>query len=147
MMSRWHAWYSHLATVIVSATGILYCWMKYFVVSDDPFSVINHPLQPYMLDLHLLTAPLFVFAFGLIFESHIQRKLKIGISVNRRSGLAAVIMFWLMVLSGYGLQIGTSDTFSRTSLVLHLASSALFFVSYLMHQAVTFRQWRLREAA
>ena len=143
-MNRWQAWFSHVVTIAVGASGIVYLWMKYFMTSDDPFSVVNHPLQPYTLSLHLLTAPLLVFAFGLIFESHIANRLRLGTPLNRRSGLISVFTFALMTGSGYALQITAAATLSRAALVLHLASSGLFLVSYLAHQLVTFKLWRAR---
>jgi hypothetical protein len=143
-MSRWQAWFSHMVTVAVGASGIVYLWMKYFMTTDDPFSLVNHPLQPYALSLHLLTAPLLVFAFGLIFESHIANRLRLGTPLNRRSGLISVFTFALMTGSGYGLQISSAASLSRTVLMLHLGSSGVFLVSYLMHQFVTFKLWRAR---
>jgi hypothetical protein len=143
-MSRWQAWFSHAVTIAVAASGIVYLWMKYFMRTDDPFSLVNHPLQPHALSLHLLAAPLLVFAFGLMFESHIANRLRLSTPLNRRSGLISVFTFALMTVSGYALQISSAATLSRTALLLHLASSGLFLVSYLMHQLVTFKLWRAR---
>ncbi|MBI4472529.1 MAG: hypothetical protein HY646_07660, partial [Acidobacteria bacterium] len=89
----------------------------------------------------VLTAPVLVFLFGLIFESHIQRKLGSGTSTNRRSGLIAVSTFAVMTVSGYALQVSSSEQLSRAAFVLHIASSALFLVSYIAHQVVTVRLW------
>jgi hypothetical protein len=114
------------------------------MTTDDPFSLVNHPLQPHALNLHLLTAPLLVFAFGLIFESHIAARLRSGTSLNRRSGLVSVFTFALMTGSGYVLQISSAASVSRAALVLHLGSSGIFLVSYLAHQVVTFKLWRTR---
>ena len=75
-MSRWQAWSSHIVTMIVGASGLIYLWIKYFMRTDDPFSVVNHPLQPFLLDAHVLSAPLLVFLFGLMFESHIRKNSK-----------------------------------------------------------------------
>jgi len=145
-MNRLHAWSSHVVTAIVSVSGLTFLWMKYALVNDDPFSVVNHPLQPLMLNLHVLTAPLLVFLFGLVFESHIQKKLKAGPPLNRRSGLIALVTFAVMTLSGYALQVSSAPGIARAALLLHISSSMIFVVSYLMHQVVTFRLWRAREA-
>ena len=143
-MSRWQAWFSHVVTIAVGASGIVYFWMKYFMTTGDPFSLVNHPLQPHALSLHLLAAPLLVFAFGLIFESHIANRLRLGTPLNRRSGVISVFTFALMTGSGYALQISSAATLSRAALALHLASSGLFVVAYLMHQVVTVKLWRAR---
>src|SRR5688572_3581016 len=143
-MRRWQAWLSHLTTILVGVSGIAYLWMKYFMSTEDPFSLVNHPLQPHALKLHLLIAPLLVFAFGLIFESHIANRLRLGTALNRRSGIISVFTFALMTGSGYLLQISSAASLSQTALVLHLASSGLFVLSYLMHQIVTVKLWRAR---
>ena len=143
-MSRWQAWSSHILTVLLAGTGITYFVMKYLAATDDPFAVVNHPLQPVMLDLHLLAAPALVFLFGLMFESHIQKKLRSGGRVNRRSGIAAAVTFGTMTLSGYALQVSAIETLNRAALVMHLASSGVFVLSYVVHQVVNFRLWRAR---
>jgi hypothetical protein len=143
-MSRWQSWSSHIATLAVGITGIVYLIMKYFMKTDDPFAIVNHPLQPLMLDIHLLAAPLLVFLFGLMFESHIQRKLRAGNRMNRKSGLIAAITFGVMTLSGYVLQLTAGEVVSRAALGTHLISSGLFLVSYLVHQVINFRLWRAR---
>jgi hypothetical protein len=52
------------ANLLVGGTGLVYGWFRYFVTSDDPYAVVNHPAQPLWHHLHLWTAPLLVFAFG-----------------------------------------------------------------------------------
>jgi hypothetical protein len=143
-MSRWQAWSSHVLTVLLAGSGIVFFVMKYMVTTDDPFAVVNHPLQPVMLDLHLLAAPLLIFLFGLMFESHIQKKLQSAGRVNRRTGVIAAITFGTMSLSGYALQVSAIETLSRVALILHLASSGVFVLSYAVHQLVNFRLWRAR---
>ena len=143
-MSRWQAWSSHVLTVLLAGSGIVFFVMKYMVTTDDPFAVVNHPLQPLMLDLHLLAAPVLIFLFGLMFESHIQKKLQSAGRVNRRTGIIAAITFGTMSISGYALQVSAIETLSRVALILHLVSSGVFGLSYAMHQLVNFRLWRAR---
>jgi hypothetical protein len=143
-MSRLRAWYTHVVTIVVGVSGVAYLVMKYLMKTDDPFSVVNHPLQPYALDIHVFAAPLLIFAFGLLFESHIQKQLKLGGSGNRRSGYASIVTFAFMSASGYALQISSVATLSRVALVIHLVSSGLFLVSYVTHQVLTFKIWRAK---
>lgn len=143
-MNRWQSWSSHIVTVIVGSSGVIYLWMKYFMAMDDPFAIVNHPLQPLMLDLHVFAAPVLVFFFGLMFEPHIQRKLRNANSLNRGSGLIAAVTFGIMTVSGYMLQVTALPALNRTALFLHLLSSGVFLSSYLVHQIVNFRLWRAR---
>src|SRR5262245_59437591 len=135
-MTRWQAWYTHLVTIAVGLSGVAYFVMKYAMKTDDPFSVINHPWQPYALDVHVFVAPLLLFAFGMLFDSHIQKQLKMGRSVNRRSGYISIVTFAVMTLSGYALQVSAMAEVSRAALIIHVVSSGIFLVSYVMHQVV-----------
>jgi thiamine biosynthesis lipoprotein len=138
-MSRAEKLLSHLSTVVVTLSGLVYLWMKYFMETDDPFSVVNHPLQPAMLSIHIVAGPVLVFILGLMINSHIREKLSGKSSYNRRSGWISLIVFPLMVVSGYLLQVVTSSTLNRIALVVHLAASGLFAATYLLHQLIGVR--------
>jgi hypothetical protein len=142
-MNRWETWLLHVLTAVVTITGIVYFWMKYLLETGDPFQVINHPWQPFMLKSHILVAPALIFAVGLITKSHILRKLNTT-RVNRFSGGLALFSFPCMVISGYLLQVVTDETGSRIVLVLHLVTGVLFAGAYLIHQMITFRSWMKR---
>jgi hypothetical protein len=146
-MRRWQTWTHHLATLAVGGSGVSYWLMKNLMTSTDPFAVANHPLQPTMFSLHVFTAPLLVFLFGLMFESHIQRKLRAANTENRKSGIAAAVTFGVMTVSGYGLQVSTGELARQAALVLHLSSSAVFLLAYGAHQFVHYRMWRAGRAA
>jgi hypothetical protein len=141
-MIRWHAWLFHLSATAVTATGVLYWVLANFVVNDDPFSVVNHPLQPHLLKAHILSAPLLIFALGLILEAHIVKNLRRGAAANRRSGLASLATFAVMTLSGYGLQISSDPLISRAALWIHIGSGFGFAVAYSAHQVISFRLLR-----
>src|SRR5262249_18836666 len=51
----------NLSSILVGLSGVAYAWMKYLMTTDDPYAVVNQPMQPWVLDLHLLAAPLLVF--------------------------------------------------------------------------------------
>jgi thiamine biosynthesis lipoprotein len=146
-MSRFETWLSHAATIVVTLSGVVYLWMKYFMESDDPFSVVNHPLQPAMLSIHIIAAPLLVFVLGLILNSHIRKKLSSPSSYNRRSGLISLVAFPAMVVSGYLLQVTANPTVSRIALILHLVSSGLFAFTYIVHQMFGMRIQAVLKAA
>jgi len=143
-MTRWETRLFHLSTVIVSVSGLVYLWMKYFMVNDDPFSVVSHPWQPAMLSLHVIAAPFLVFVIGLVVQSHIRRKLASGGRSNRGSGVASMLTLPVMIASGYLLQVVADPLVVRICLVLHIGSSVVFMVTYAVHQIVT---WRLRKPA
>lgn len=142
-MTTWEKAALSVLTAVVSASGLAYLWMKYFMVTDDPLAVVNHPLQPQMLSVHVLAAPALVLVFGIVYRSHVGKMLGAGQSANRRSGLLVATTFLLMMASGYGLPVSTSDALSRVLVVVHVASGVLFFLAYLVHLVVSFRVRRL----
>lgn len=137
-MKRWERNTFNAAAAVVALTGLVYFWMEYFMRTDDPFAVVNHPWQPYMLGLHVLAAPVLLVIFGIVFNSHIGRKLR-SCKPNRRAGLISLGTFAVMTFSGYLLQIVTDPLARQISLVAHLASGAVFVVSYGIHLVVGLR--------
>ena len=71
MMSRAQVALLQLSLLGMTLTGLVFAWMKYFMKSDDPFAVVNHPWQPHMMTAHVLLGPVAVFAIGWVFGNHI----------------------------------------------------------------------------
>ncbi len=137
-MSRFEAWFLHLSTFCVSVTGVIYAYMHYVLKPIDPFSVINHPWEPYMMAVHIVTAPALILAGGLIVHSHILWKLRNGARIARKTGILLIPVFAIMVLSGYLLQVITAPW--RSVLVgIHLSSGILWFGAYIAHQIASLR--------
>lgn len=140
-MKRWEKYTFTALSAVLTITGIAYFWMKWMMTADDPFAVVNHPLQPLMLQLHVLAAPAFMVVFGVIFNSHIGRKIGKKLP-NRRSGLLSLVTLVVMTASGYLLQTLTDPLLYRLALVAHLASGAVFAGSYTVHLAISIRMWQ-----
>jgi thiamine biosynthesis lipoprotein len=142
-VNRLEAWLLHISTVALTLTGLAYAWMRYMMKPQDPFSVVNHPLEPQMLSLHILAAPVLVVGLGLILHGHVLFKIASGSRTARKSGLVLIPTFVVMVLSGYLLQVITSE-FRKTLVAVHLGSGSIWFLFYLGHQIASFAQRRLR---
>jgi hypothetical protein len=135
----WERWTFGLLSLVVAVTGSAYFWMKYLVVNDDPFAVVNHPWQSTMLSLHVLASPPLILVFGIILNSHIMRKLRAPKPANRRSGVASLITFGTMIASGYLLQVATGESALRVLLIAHVASGVVFSVAYVAHLIISVR--------
>jgi len=133
MMTRAQVVYLQLCVLITALTGIVFAVMKYAMKSDDPFAVVNHPLQPFMLSAHVVIAPFLVFGFGWIFANHIWPGFTSGIARKRKSGLWSMAAIVPMVLSGYLLQVSTADATRQAMAIAHWISSALFVLAYAIH--------------
>lgn len=138
-MSRFQAWLLHLSVGAITLTGGVYAWMRYAMETDDPFAVANHPWQPHALHLHVLAAPVVVFALGLVFTAHIWPKYELRVKARRWSGMGALWTIAPMVISGYLLQVLTNETALLAMKVTHWASSAVFVLAYVAHQLLRAR--------
>ena len=141
-MIWWERWAFNALHVVVGVTGFVYLYMKFVLVTDDPFAIINHPWQPAMLSIHVVAAPVFIAFFGMLFRSHSLRKLLSGNPANRRSGWTSIIGFSVMALSGYFIQVGTSLAFITFSIWLHVAAGTLFTIGYSVHFVIGWRVTR-----
>ena len=140
-MTAWQRQAFNVLSVAVTVTGVLYFWMKYLMEANDPLAVINHPLQPFMIDAHLVSGPALLVMFGIVFSSHIASKLKQQVP-RRRSGIVTFATFLTMALSGYLLQVVVIELVRQVLLWLHIGSGLVFAASYGIHLVAGFRLWR-----
>lgn len=132
MMSRAQVLLLQLSLLGMTVSGLAFAWMKYFMKSDDPFAVVNHPWQPYLLDAHVLIGPAAVFAIGWIFGNHIWPAYRGG-APNRASGILSMLFIVPMTVSGYLMQVAVADATRKAFAVSHWISVGLFLVGYLAH--------------
>jgi hypothetical protein len=124
----------HSASALVGATGLVYGWMLYFGEPVDEFALVNHPQQPTLHNLHILFAPLLVFACGLLWRSHIWARIRAGFQSKRRSGIALAVLLVPMVSSGYLLQVSDEPATERLWVWTHGLSSCAWILIYIWHQ-------------
>ena len=133
-MTPREAWCNHAANVLVGASGVVYGWMLYLVESTDDFAIANHPWQPFVHSLHVATAPLLVFAIGLLWSRHAWGRVRGGFKVRRKTGLVLVTLAAPMIVSGYAIQVATSESIRQAGIYLHVATSAVWLLAYAVHQ-------------
>lgn len=141
-MNRAEARIVHSAMILVGGTGLVYAWMRYFMTPADEFAVVNHPWQPDVQHLHILFAPLFVFAVGLVWRRHIQSHWQAGVKTGRRSGIGMVLTLTPMVVSGYLIQVAVDPTWRTVWIVVHCVTSGLWVLGYAIHQVASLRRRR-----
>jgi thiamine biosynthesis lipoprotein len=133
-MSRAVAWFVHAATFLVGGTGIVYGVMRYLLRSSDPYAVVNHPWQPLVQHLHLLCAPLLVFAAGLLWRAHVWPGLRAGQKARRASGFAVTASLLPLIVSGPLIQITADERWRSAWVVVHVGSALLWIAGYAAHQ-------------
>jgi len=108
--------------------------MRYFTEPEDEFAVVGHPWQPMAQHLHVLAAPLFVFACGLIWYGHVFSRLRSGFRPRHRSGLALALLLFPMIASGYLVQVSTGELWRTAWIWIHGLTGCAFVLAYLVHQ-------------
>ena len=43
-MTKLQAWLLHLSVIVLTVTGVVFAWMKYWMKTDDPFSLVEQAL-------------------------------------------------------------------------------------------------------
>lgn len=123
----------HLSLVLVTLTGVVFAWMKYAMKSDDPFSVVNHPMQPVMLALHVVIAPIAVFALGWTFANHMWPMFTGPTARKRPTGVWSMLSAAPMILSAYLLQVSTAETLRKAMAAAHWVTSGFFVIAFAIH--------------
>jgi hypothetical protein len=124
----------HISNLLVGGTGLVYAWMAYFVKSADPYAVVNHPWQPAVQHLHILVAPLLVFALGAIWRRHVWNSWRLNVRSRRWSGLGLAFSFVPMAVSGSLIQTAVDPGWRKAWVVIHLVTAGLWIGGYLVHQ-------------
>lgn len=132
-MTRTQRVWLHVSIGITAVTGIVFAVMKYFLEGADDFAVVNHPLQPHMLSIHVVVAPIALFVLGWTFSNHMLPKTRYGDDTGRKSGTSAMWLIVPMTLSGYLLQVSVDETLRLAMAAAHWISSGLFAVIYVIH--------------
>ena len=79
------------------------------------------------------SAPLLVFASGLIFQRHILARVRSGFRPRRPTGLLLASLLVPMIASGYLLQTSSTETWRTVWIAVHLATSVLWIAGYAIH--------------
>ena len=135
-MTRFERWSVWVTTFLVAVTGVVLAWMTYLLEPLEPWAVVHHPLQPLVLKLHIVTAPLLVFAIGMIALRHVWRHFRSGTPRGRRSGITAALTAVPMVVTGYLVQVITNERWLLAVALVHLAFGLVYVGGLLIHQAM-----------
>ena len=120
------------STVAGTVTGLVYAWSRYIAQSDDPFSAYNHPVQPWSRDLHIVLAPLLLFAVGWFWGNHVAPKLGKG-PPARLSGLWLIGLLVVMAASGYLRQVASAPALGVALAWIHGVSGTTFALLLVGH--------------
>ena len=138
-MSRLEIRLLTVSSLAVGGIGLLLYVMKSWMEPVDPFAVVNHPWQPVVLKLHLLAAPLLVFAVGMVSAGHAAQKVRGRKRPGRSSGLGLLVLFVPLALSGVLIQVLTRESWLMAVVWTHLLAGILFLAIFTFHRVATMR--------
>lgn len=121
------------STAVVAVTGTALAWMKYVLHTADVFAVVNHPLQPFVLKLHIVSAPFLIFGIGMITMRHIWPHFRSGWKRGRRSGISSALLALPMIGTGYAIQALTNASWLRIIGYVHFVLGMIFAIGALIH--------------
>lgn len=137
-MSRLTAWTIHCATLVLFATGIWLAWLTLFATEVDDFDPELFEMQPdwhpWLVAVHILVAPLLLFATGVVWMSHVRGRLLLGLPERRRTGLLLAGVLFPMVGCGYLLQVTDAETARTVLSWAHAGLGVAFGTVYGIHQ-------------
>ena len=132
-MSFWEKASLFTAMSLMVLSGATYLITKYGIENDDPFSVVNHPLEPVALKIHIHAGPFLIFIFGLLFRSHVQEMFKRRSQSASTGGMLTAILFVVTVSSGYLLQTVTGPALNGVLVYLHVIGGLCFGLLFGFH--------------
>jgi len=119
--------------------------MRYLVNPTDEFAVVNHPWQPTVQHLHVITAPLLVLIIGHLLYWHAWTHWKSGFREGRRTGLTLAAGALPMIFSGYLLQTAVDPLWRQIWIAIHVSTSVLWMFSCGAHVVIHRRARRGRD--
>lgn len=123
----------YTSSALVGGTGLVYAWYRYFATPVDPFAVVASSWQPLVQHLHVLLAPLLVFASGAVWRSHVWASWRKNGSMRRRSGISLALSIVPMVASGYLVQVAQEESWRHAWGIIHTTVSVAWVAGSLIH--------------
>lgn len=90
--------------VLVAAAALLVtgvAWLPFHYLWGAGTGELPHPLEAWLMRAHGLTAPLGLFAAGVVASSHVSRGWRLR--QRRRTGLGLALLGGMVIVSGYAL--------------------------------------------
>ncbi len=112
-----HQAYVYAVGTLLVLSGALWLLFHYFVRMPGEFGDVAHPLEPWWLRVHGLSAAAFLIGFGSVLPGHVRRAW-----VGRRNRLSGTLFFSvlaLLIASGYALYYMGNEDWRAIVSVLH----------------------------
>ncbi len=121
-----------VGNLMVGITGLVYAWMRHLLTPAEPWDLVSHPWQPHVQHLHVLAAPILVFAVGVVWSEHATPRLWRGWP-RQNTSIGLLVAFVPMAASGYLLQVSTGELWRSIFGWLHLTAGLIWLLSFVAH--------------
>ena len=118
-LGGWHQTYLYAVGAILTLSGALWLWFHYFVRVDGDFGPTLHPLEPWWLRIHGLSAAAFMIGFGSVLPGHVRRAW--SAARNRVTGTVFFGVMLILTLSGYLLYYVGAESVREVMSIVHWA--------------------------
>lgn len=129
-LSARHQFWLYAATLLLYATGAVWGWLHYLSASRDEFGS-RSAVEPWMMKLHGGGAIMLLILLGTLIPGHIR--FAWHARRNRPNGMALVVVFGFLVLSGYGLYYFGDERLRSWTSWSHLAIGLALPAMILLH--------------
>ena len=138
MLKKEEKFFFLVSFLLLTVTGIFYLYYRDAAPkSIDPFSVVSSPWQSWMIKLHILIAPLFVFMVGWIIAKHDLPRYSQKRKSGKKSGISNGLLLFIAISTGYLLQVFTDETNLKIVSWAHILVSMLALTAVFVHQKIT----------
>ncbi len=120
--------FAHLTFFTLLFTGLIWLFFNFYLDFESPFRFLNL----WNLKLHGISAFGFLIVFGMILSTHISFNWQV--KKNRRfSGIILVIIFALLILSGYILYYSGNDELRSFASYFHWIIGLICAIFFIIH--------------
>lgn len=137
-MKKYEKYWFLISFFILLVSGIFYLYFRDVApMPEDPYSVISSPWQSWMIKIHVLVAPVFIFWVGWVSITHTMNRLKRKIKRGKKTGLINVGLLSFSIITGYLIQVITHESGLVIVSNSHIYISLFCFLMVLVHQVVS----------
>jgi len=112
-------------------SGVLWLWFHYYVRVEGDFGPTLHPLEPWWLRVHGISAAAFLIGFGSVLPGHVRRAW--NAARNRLTGTVFFAVMVTLILTGYLLYYVGSESTRELMSLFHWSIGLAFPLLTLLH--------------
>ena len=114
-------------SVLVTVTGG--CLITWRFIDE---ALITSFFRQSILKLHIISSVIFLVILGMMAVEHFLPHIKKGMRKARKSGLSLLVFIFLMIASGFGLQVISSVKLLEFNYWIHVLTGLAFYAIFII---------------